>query len=101
MDKPKLYKDEEIHEMFNTSFLPMIQEFAKRAIKAREEEEPVKFWECQVKVQFSELENPLTYESIKDTVALNLFPITQSDIDKWVKEQQEKLKSQPDENNVA
>ncbi len=91
-EKEKIFSDEEIHEMFDTSFLPKLQEFAIRA-KERlfKDKSPIHF-HAQMTLNFADLENPLTYESIqndesiKEKVNLQLRPIFQEDIDRAAEE---------------
>jgi hypothetical protein len=85
-EKEKIFSDEEIHEMFDTSFLPKLQEFAKRSKEKLFKDKSPIYFHAQMKLQFSDLEIPLTYESIKDKTDLQLLPVFQEDIDKAAEE---------------
>jgi len=85
-EKEKIFSEEEIHEMFDTSFLPKLQEFAKRAKdKLYKEKVPV-YFHVQMKLKFSDLDSSLTYESIKADTDLKLLPVFQEDIDRAAEE---------------
>lgn len=78
----ELFQTEELYEMFNTSFLPKLQEFARRAKETRLPEKDVKFFHVNMLLQFSELEEPLTYQMIQDKIQMQLQPVTQEDLDR-------------------
>jgi hypothetical protein len=77
-----IFKESDVDEMFNTAFLPKLQEFAKRSLEHRESEEEVKFFHVNLMLQFSELDEPLTYQMINDRVKLTMHPVTQTDLDR-------------------
>lgn len=79
-----LFEIEELYEMFNTSFLPKLQEFARRAKISRLADQEVKFFNVRMHLQFDELEHPLTYQMIEDRIQLQLQPITQEDLDRAI-----------------
>lgn len=78
----KIHSPEEIHEMFNPSFLPLLQEFARRVKKERFPDEKIACFQARMFLEFSDLEAPLTYESLGKKVNLQLQPVLQSDVDK-------------------
>lgn len=86
----KLFELEELYEMFNCSFLPKLQEIARRAKSQKLPEKEVKFFNVRMHLQFTELDEPLTYQMIEDRIQLTLQPVTQEDIDKSVEENKEK-----------
>ncbi len=88
----KIYSPEEIHEMFNSGFLPILQKFAKRTKKERFPAEEIACFQCRLILEFSDLEAPLTYESIMGQVNLQLQPVLQKDVDK--QKEEEKLRTQ-------
>lgn len=80
--QPQIYSHEEIHEMFNAAFLPKLQEFAQRTKKEMFADEEIACFQVRLILEFSDLETPLTYESIKEKVNLQLQPVLQKDVDK-------------------
>lgn len=81
-EEEPFFKDEELDEMFNVSFLPMLQEFARRAKEKRCSGKDIAFFNVQMHLQFSELEKPITYGNVKDKITLHLRPVPQEDLDK-------------------
>lgn len=81
-EQSKIYQPEEIHAMFDSGFLSKLHEFAKRTKKEMFAEIDIACFQCRMILEFSDLETPLTYESIKDKVKLEMQPMLQKDIDK-------------------
>lgn len=81
-EPPQIYSHDEIHEMFNTAFLPKLQEFAQRTKKEMYADKEVACFQVRMILEFSDLESPLTYDSIKEKVNLQLQPVLQEDVDK-------------------
>lgn len=81
-EEEPFFKDEELDEMFNVSFLPMLQEFGRRAKETRCEGKEIAYFNVQMHLQFSDLENTLTYSGVKDKITLHLQPVPQEDLDK-------------------
>ena len=82
----KIYAPEEIHEMFNTCFLPKLQEFAKRTKKEMFPDEEIACFQALMFLEFSDLDSPLTYESISTKVNLQLQAVLQKEVDKQKEE---------------
>lgn len=88
-ENPKICEKEELEELFNKSFLPTIQEFARRAVKMQKYED-LQFFNVQLIFHFAELEKPITYEDIEQKLSFHLFPVTQKDIEDAEKKAREK-----------
>lgn len=86
----KLFEVEELYEMFNTSFLPKLQEFARRAKNARLKEQEVAHFNVKMTLQFSELNKPLTFQMVEDKIHMQLQPITKEDLERAEKEKSTK-----------
>lgn len=78
----KVFEKEELYEMFNTSFLPKLQEFGRRVKKEHYADKDLQFFEVNLRMQFSELDTPLTFQMVEDRLEMKMSPITQEDIDR-------------------
>ena len=104
IDKPekekKIYLPEEIHEMFDNRFLPKLQEFAQRTKKEVFPDDEIACFQARMFLEFSDLEAPLTYESIMGKVNLQLQPVLQKDVDK-AKAEEELRTQEKDEKDTG
>lgn len=91
----KIYQPEEIHAMFDVAFLPKLQEFAQRTKKEMYPEEEIACFQVRMILEFSDLDAPLTYESINEKVNLQLQPVLQKDLDKARAEAEEQAEKEP------
>lgn len=85
-DEQQIYTDEEVVKMFDTEFLPTIQELARRCKKIKYQDVDIKLWEVKMNLQFSNLDKTLRYEDIEGQIRLQLVAITQEMIDELVKD---------------
>lgn len=85
-----IFEQKEIEEMFNTSFLPMVQKFAERTMKNRPEEN-IKMFRILLDFNFLPQSETLQFKDIEKAIQMQLQPITQEDIDEWEKIQNSKL----------
>lgn len=88
MTEQKHFDESELLEMLNPTFLPKIQEIARREKKAGFEDKDLKFFEFFLRFQFDEYETDLTYQKIADRMQMRLSPVTQEDIDRYLAAQQ-------------
>ena len=95
----KIFSPEEIHEMFNTCFLPKLQQFAQRAKKESFPDEEIAFFQAQLFLEFSDLEAPLTYESMPGKVHMQLQPVLQKEVDAVEAQAKAEKELQAQENN--
>lgn len=96
----QIFNQQEIEEMFNVSFLPMIHEFSKRT-KEKRAEDDIKMFRIFLDFNFIPQEKTLQFSDIEKAVNMQLQPITQEDIDEWEKIQNSKINaSQSSEENV-
>jgi len=57
-----------------------LQKFARRIKNKSLDEEEIRLFNVQLWLQFSVLQNPLTYQSLKDRILLIFFPMTSDEI---------------------
>ena len=77
-ENESLFYIQEVEEMLNPSFLPMIQKFSRRIIERQKSEnpsKPIKFFHLSLLCQFEELKGTLKYENVKDKFHLQLRPV--------------------------
>lgn len=82
----KFCEPEELYEMFNCTFLPKLQEFAKRAKQKKFEGKEIAFYNMHLFLQFEDSDEPLIYQSIQDKINLQLQPVTKEELEKAQKE---------------
>ena len=86
MTEEKFCEPEELYEMFNCSFLPKLQELAKRAKRIKFSEDEIAFYNVNMFLQFNDSDEILTYQNIEDKINLQLQPITKKQLEETQKE---------------
>lgn len=71
--KQTFFAEWEIDELFDKGFLPTLQRISKRINEASEEE--LVGFNVSLSLVFTDLDKPLSYQSIKDKVRLQIIPL--------------------------
>jgi hypothetical protein len=96
----KFCEPEELYEMFNCSFLPKLQELAKRAKKIKFPEDEIAFYNVNMFLQFDDSNEPLIYQNIEEKINLQLQPVTQKQLEESQKEAENVEDSQKEDESV-
>lgn len=92
-EKPPLYTDEEIHTMFDSHFLPMLQTLAQRLRETLHPHEKVVGYRANLSIPFEDPVPELKFETLKPHMVFQLAPLVEQHEEKTDEGEPEKSDS--------